>query len=130
MSGGHWDYRNDYLAQDIFGWSIYPDYGEAGFSQVRRAMRINPLEDKEVSALLWDIFCLLHSYDWYVSGDTGKEDYQQDLQYFKQKWFKSRSKRLKEIVEMSCEDLKTELLQMIGENVYCNKEKEQEGEIK
>ena len=116
MSGGHWDYRNDYLARDIFGWSIYPDYGEAGFSQVRRAMRINPLEDKEVSALLWDIFCLLHSYDWYMSGDTGEEDYQRDLQYFKQKWFKSRSKRLKEIVEMSCDDLKAELLQMIGED--------------
>ena len=116
MSGGHWDYRNDYVARDIFGWNLNLDYGEQGFAEWKKAMRLNPLEDREISALVWDVFCLLHSYDWYVSGDTSEETYRQDVAFFKNRWLKpSRRNVLRSVVETCCEDLKEELLQMIGE---------------
>ena len=86
MSGGHWDYQNDRLARDIFGWSISADYGEKGFSQAAQARRINPLEDKMMSEILWDMLCVLHSYDWYACGDNCEETYLEDVKRFKEKW--------------------------------------------
>jgi hypothetical protein len=62
------------------------DYGEEGFSQSKYARRNNPLGDKMISELVWDVFCLLHSYDWYESGDICYETYLEDLKRFKGKW--------------------------------------------
>ena len=118
MSGGHWNYRNDYLARDIFGWHLNLDYGEEGFAERRKAMRLNPLEDKEISGLVWDVFCLLHSYDWYISGDTNEDIYRADVEYFKKRWFRtSRKDILRSIVNTSCDQLKEELYKVIGERV-------------
>lgn len=94
MSGGHFDYLNDQAANRIFGWGLYADYGPEGFQQAKSARRMNPLEDKQLSELCWDMFCLLHSYDWYASGDTGQEDYLEDVKYFKEKWLKPSNKQL------------------------------------
>ena len=86
MSGGYWNYENDRAARTIFGWNMDVDYGEDGFKQSKNARRKNPLGDKMVSELVWDVFCLLHSYDWYIEGDTCKETYMDDLKRFKTKW--------------------------------------------
>ena len=100
MSGGHFDYRNDHLCHEIFGWGIYPDYGKKGFEQSKTARRLNPLEDLVMSELVFDVFCVLHSFDWYQSGDTCNETYLKDVQRFKEKWLKLLSKdRIKEIVD-------------------------------
>lgn len=88
MSGGRFEYTNDQLANMIFGWPMSPNYGDTGFSQARAARKINPLDDKQLSELLWDMLCLLHSYDWCESGDTGKETYKADVKYFKKKWLR------------------------------------------
>ena len=60
MSGGYFGYRDTSLKSDIFGYSDKPD---------------NVFEDREISELVWDIFDLIHDYDWYKSGDTCKENY-------------------------------------------------------
>lgn len=86
MSGGRWNYANDHVAGDIYQY-LYPDYGKKGFEQAKAARRLNPLEDKMLSELVWDVFCLLHSCDWYLSCDTCEETYREDIKYFKQKWF-------------------------------------------
>ena len=39
--------------------------------------------DPEISALVYDLFCLLHSYDWAESGDTDMDAYQKDVEIFK-----------------------------------------------
>lgn len=88
MSGGLWDYRNDDLAREIFTWSMSPNYGNKGFSQANAARARNPLEDKMISELVWDVLCLLHSFDWYKCGDTCEDTYKKDLKYFKNKWLK------------------------------------------
>ena len=75
--------------------------------------KLNPLEDKELSELVYDVFCLLHSYDWYISGDTGEEDYRNDVKYFKDKWLKRSSNyRVKDEIDKTLAEAKEELLNM------------------
>ena len=77
MSGGHWDYANDTLAGEVLGYDYYFDYGlnsERHNKCFKKAVREHPLEDPEISALVFDVFCLLHSYDWAVSADTSMDD--------------------------------------------------------
>ena len=85
MSGGCWGYSSDHVAEDIYS-PLLVDYGEDGFRQSKQAAALNPLEDREISEIVWDVLCLLHSYDWYVSGDTGEEQYRADVKTFKEKW--------------------------------------------
>lgn len=114
MSGGHWNYENDSTCRDIFGWNIDVIYGlnsEEVQKNERAVRRLNPLEDKEISELVYDVFCLLHSYDWYISGDTGEEDYRADVTYFKNKWLKRLpEERVKQEIEKTVSELRENLV--------------------
>lgn len=115
MSGGFWQYDNDMLAQGIFGWDMQPDYGDDGFSQSTKAWKINPLEDNLMSELVWDVFCVLHSFDWYRSGDTCEEGYREDVETFKSKWLKGISEdRVKEMISRELETARAELEKALG----------------
>lgn len=114
MSGGKWDYINDRVANELFGYYLDVDYGladdDVNYSR-KLARKINPLEDKLLSELVFDVLCLLHSYDWYVSGDNCEDVYKKDKKYFKQKWLKGVSKDLvTKIVEEEIERTKEELI--------------------
>lgn len=81
MSGGRFNYMDNTLKNEIFGWTDRPT---------------NVFEDREISELVWDVFDLIHSYDWYASGDTCKETYLKDKAEFKkemvfQSWSESPS---------------------------------------
>ena len=113
MSGGYWNYTNDYLANDMF-WNT-PNYGEKGFSMSADARRKNPFEDKQISELIWDVFCLMHSYDWYVSGDNREEHYREDVVYFKNKWLgKTKVELAKREIDASLLEAKQELYKTFG----------------
>lgn len=88
MSGGHFDYENDHLASQIYDYLLTPTYGANGFGQSKLARQINPFEDIVISELIFDVFCLIHSYDWYKSGDTCEKTYRDDVLYFKNKWLR------------------------------------------
>ena len=77
MSGGHWNYVNDSLMNEIFGYIV--DASEEAAAR-------NPLEDRIISEIVYDIFDLLHEFDWYKSGDTGPDAYRNAVNRFKQKW--------------------------------------------
>ena len=110
MSGGHFNYQNDRLCEEIYQYMVLPNYGERGFSQSATARRINPLEDLVISELVFDVFCLLHSFDWYESGDTCEETYREDVARFKDKWLKAPlTSRAKEIVDDEIIRLREEL---------------------
>lgn len=119
MSGGHWDYKNDDVCYELFNWDVSPTYGIGSKEQKRyakTAREIDPMEDIELSDLVYDVFCLIHSADWYKSGDNSEETYRNDVEAFKQKWFKNeRSDRLKEYVDAAVEELRDKLMVMIGE---------------
>lgn len=71
--------------------------------------------DPEISALVYDVFCLLHSYDWAESGDTYMDAYQKDVEIFKSQWFKkARKDRIKEMIDISTEKLKEDLYKVFG----------------
>ena len=115
MSGGKFNYQNDNLSHESFGWGMSPNYGEKGFSQAMMARKINPMEDKQVSELVWDVFCLIHSLDWYHSGDTCEETYREDLARFKEKWLKkSDNEMTKEEIDKTLLEMKDDLYKTFG----------------
>lgn len=115
MSGGHFEYLNQTLAREMFGWNIDICYGEKGFSKVNKAGAINPLQDRELSKLTWDLLCVIYSFDYYISGDTDEEQYLEDLKYFKDKWLKpGRKETAKRLVDEECEELRKELYKELG----------------
>lgn len=113
MSGGVWNYANDTLAGDIFGWGLDVDYGlnrEEHKIFAMQARKADPLEDKELSELVFDVFCLLHSYDWYTSADTGEATYRADVKAFKDKWLKrSGQQRIKDEIEKTLSEANNSL---------------------
>ena len=94
MSGGRFDYQDSRLKSEIFGWSDT-------FSNV--------FEDREISALVWDVLDLIHDYDWYASGDTCEETWLAKKAAFKKKWFSSRTVRVRQIVDEALRETKEEL---------------------
>ena len=113
MSGGYFDYRNDYMKTDIFGYEFNADYGEDAFKNQNVP---NVFEDREISELIADIFDLIHSFDWYRSGDTGKDTYLKDKKMFKNKWLSNRGVRVRTIVDNAIDNLKEELYETYGIN--------------
>ena len=100
MSGGHFDYVDSRLKDEIFGWRNAP---------------YNALEDREISELVWDVLELLHDFDWYKSGDTCKEDYLKAKDAFKKKWFGgNRGLRIRRIVDDALQETKAELHETFG----------------
>lgn len=75
MSGGTWNYANEILMREMFGYDGY-DRNE------------NPLEDAELSNLALDFFRLLHVFSFYKEGDVGEEDWKEAKDVFKKKWIK------------------------------------------
>lgn len=94
MSGGRFDYKDMGLKSEIFGWTDAPS---------------NVFEDREISELVWDVLDLIHDYDWYASGDTGKETYLEAKRAFKEKWFSNRGVRVRRIVDEALKRCKDEL---------------------
>ena len=73
-------------------------------------------EDMEISALVWDVLKLIHEYDWYASGDTGREDYLKAKRVFKKKWLRGKNtETIKAIVNGRIDDLRSELTDMLDD---------------
>ena len=69
------------------------------YSSVADAARY--AHDPEIRALLKDLADLLYEEEWYHSGDTGKEDYENALRDFKKKWFGGTDARLVRVAELT-----------------------------
>lgn len=114
MSGGCFNYTNDCLSNEMFNY-LSPSRGQSEFDLADQARRINPLKDRQVSELCWDLLCLIHSFDWMISGDTGKESYEEDLRYFKKKWLQTPPEELvKREADKTITELKADLYAAFG----------------
>jgi hypothetical protein len=114
MSGGHFEYANDRACHEVFNWDVNADYGLGTNpyydESVKMARKLNPMEDSMLSELVFDVFCLLHSADWYKSGDNCEETYRKDVDFFKAKWLgKPTSKIVDEEIEKALNALRGEL---------------------
>lgn len=99
MSGGHFDYLDSRLKDEIFGWTDKPE---------------NVFEDREISELVFDVLDLIHEFDWYYSGDTGKEEYLEAKAKFKKKWFSNRGVRIKRTIDTAIDEVRAELYETYG----------------
>lgn len=94
MSGGSYDYKYMDLR----------DYYE------------NSMYDDELNDLIKDLVEVLHDLEWWQSCDICEEDYRETVKRFKNKWFiQSRDERLKKYINKKIEDVKKELLELLGE---------------
>ena len=102
MSGGYWNYDQCNLGYDMFpgcdvcyglGDNTKSKYGSYTES-IKRARQLNPMEDKQISELVFDVLCLIYSADWYKEGDTCEDLYRSDVEFFKEKWLKQKPGQL------------------------------------
>jgi hypothetical protein len=99
MSGGHFEYLDSRLKDEIFG---YED-------KVK-----NVFEDREISELVFDVLDLIHEFDWYYSGDTGKETYLEAKAEVKRKWLSNRGIRIKRTIDTAIDEARAELYETYG----------------
>lgn len=99
-----------YLAHELLGYNLDVGCGLEGEKHdynLKDAIYLNPMNDPEVSGLVYDVFCLLHSFDWVVSGDTDEDDYRKDVAAFKKRWFKkARAEQVRAIIDICTDNLK------------------------
>ena len=101
MSGGRFNYQDMTLRDEIFGYASRDEIH-------------NVFEDREITELIYDVFDLIHAYDWYASGDTSKVTYLEAKAEFKKKWLDNRGVRVKRIVDDAIESVKKELYETYG----------------
>ena len=99
MSGGHFEYLDSRLKEEIFGWTDKPG---------------NVFEDREISELVFDVLDLIHEFDWYYSGDKGKETYLEAKAKFKKKWLGNKGIRIKRIIDKALDEVRAELYETYG----------------
>ena len=119
MSGGRFNHNDNVLCMQIFnGLSSDMDIGSPNQeADAKYARTLNPLEDSIISELTYDVFCLIRSYDWYASDDTGIEEYANDVEAFKNKWLKLSAKKLAErTINNGLKDLEERLRRELGLN--------------
>ena len=123
MSGGRWDYSQCNLGYEMFpGCDICYGLGDDSRSKysnytssVKRARKLDPMEDKQLSELVFDVLCLVYSADWYKSGDTGEDTYLADVKYFKQKWLKQKSENIvKSEIDKAIEETRDDIYKSFG----------------
>lgn len=44
--------------------------------------------DEEMSELAYDLLCIIHLFDYYISDDAREETYRQEVEFFKKKWLR------------------------------------------
>lgn len=101
MSGGYFEYADRRAKDKIFGY-------------LGDELKGNVFEDWEITELVWDVFNLIHYFDWYKSGDNCKKDYLSKKAEFKEKWLAKRPERVKEIIDLAIAEAKQELYETYG----------------
>ena len=122
MSGGRWNYNQCNLGYDMFpGCDVCYGLGDDEKSKYRNytesvklARKLNPMEDRQLSELVFDVLCLIYSADWYKSGDTCEDIYREDVKFFKEKWLKVNPDMVKDEIRKSIQELKEELYVTFG----------------
>jgi len=86
--------------------------------------------DAELDELIKDLVPVLKAVEWWQSCDTGEDSYRKAVRKFKKKWLSGdvRMERLSEIINGKVENLREELLKMIGIIGFDSEEKEEDHE--
>ena len=61
--------------------------GSLDYFYINLEDHIGDFDDKELDDLVKDMVQLFHDREWYLSGDTGRGNWEEARQIFKAKWF-------------------------------------------
>lgn len=76
---------------------------------------VGAMYDAELDEMMKDLVEVLHDVEWWQSSDIGEDDYRKTVNAFKAKWFNAdRGERLKPIIDRKINEVKKELIDMIG----------------
>lgn len=76
---------------------------------------VGSMYDAELDEMMKDLIEVLHDVEWWQSDDISEDDYRKTVKAFKDKWFNDdRGERLKPIIDKRINEVRTELLNMIG----------------
>ena len=76
---------------------------------------VGAMYDEELNEMMKDLVKVLHDVEWWKSCDIGEDSYRKTVKEFKDKWFNAdRSERLKPIIDRRINEVRTELINMIG----------------
>lgn len=99
----YYEYKTSDLLSEIFGWN----WSEHPYK--------NPLEDREISGLTYDLLSLIYTFEKYKEGDWGEYRYLDAKTAFKKKWLETGRKfRAQKVIDEALEDCRKELYKTYG----------------
>lgn len=110
MSRGYWDYRDESLRDEIFG---YSDISREKILGAEDKV-CNTFEDKEISELIHDVFAIMYARDSELCGDWSHASYLEVITQFKNKWFTNDDERTKYFIDKAVSELKEDLYKTYG----------------
>lgn len=98
-----YDYKAADLLSEIFGWN----YSECPLK--------NPMEDREISDLTYDLLNLIRTFEKYKEGDWGEYRYLDAKAEFKKRWLQDNKRmRVQRVIDEAIEDCRKELYKTYG----------------
>lgn len=112
MSRGYFDYHNIVLRDKLFPRCYHNTPG-----QTKMARRDDPMEDKLLSELVYDIMEVLDDLDCYKTGDINEAEYRETTEAFRAKWFDiTNEDLLRREIENNLTEVKENLYKSFGLN--------------
>lgn len=136
MSGGYFDYRDNDISTRLFGYRVETVYGigeekfysrtpaqRGGYEHysisrrdeylknLKMARKQDPFNNIFITEIVYDVLCLLHSFDYTECGDTGDDQFDDDVQAFLSKWLSPNI--TKEVVDGKLEQVREDIYKAI-----------------
>lgn len=115
MSRGYWDYRDESLRDEIFG---YSDISREKILDADDKV-CDAFKDREISELIHDVFAIMYARDSDLCGDWSHASYLEVVAQFKKKWLnKSEETRTKYFIDKAVSELKKEFYKTYGIHIH------------
>ena len=114
ISYGEYDEMVQPLNEEVRKEGEWIDHSNEGYVECPFCGSCTTCEDREISELIFDVFDLIHAYDWYASGDTCEGTYLEAKAEFKKKWLKRDDSRVQMIIDNAIDEARQELYKTYG----------------
>ena len=81
MLDSPWNFISSRAMSEIFNYNINSSF---------QARELDPLKDKDMSELVWDVLQITYAAEHYLTGDMYEFEYRDQIEEFKKKWLKNK----------------------------------------